>query len=368
MLPKLENSVSDPNLIEIFLKLKKGEALSFEDGLYLYETEDIFGLATIANSWCESKNGKYAYFVVNRHINPTNYCVNRCAFCAFSKEKGDEGGYELSLDEILKKAEEAVVQGARELHIVGGLHPDWPFEYYVNIIKALKKNFPKVHIKAYTAVEIEYFSKISGKSIREVLLELKEAGLDSIPGGGAEIFNEDIRHVLCPEKTSSETWLRIHEVAHSIGIKTNCTMLYGHIETLEDRISHLIMLRELQERTGGFQAFIPLSFHPANTKIEAVPSTGIEDLKTVAVCRLVFHNVPHVKAYWIMLGVGIAQLALLFGADDIEGTVYEEKITHSAGADSPQGLSKSELIRLIKDVGKIPVERDALYNRIKIYD
>ena len=360
--------VEDRKLLDILEKLLAGQELSFENGLYLYKTEDIFGLAYIANFWAERINGKFVHFVVNRHINPTNYCINRCHFCAYSKRPGEEGGYELSIDEIIKKAEEAVIEGARELHIVGGLHPQWEYERYVEIIRTLKNRFPHVHLKAYTAVEIEHFSRISGKSVEEVLKELKEAGLSSMPGGGAEIFNENIRKKLCPQKTSSEKWLAIHRTAHMLGIKTNCTMLYGHIESLEDRIEHLIRLRELQKETGGFQAFIPLSFHPENTKIKADGTTGMDDLKTIAVSRLMLHNIPHIKAYWIMLGEGIAQMALLFGADDLEGTVYEEKITHSAGATSPQALSKSMLIKLIKDVGKIPVERDALYNRLKIYE
>ncbi|NPA15080.1 MAG: aminofutalosine synthase MqnE [Deferribacteres bacterium] len=367
-LQRLESLVSDKNLVELYEKLERGFPLSLEDGLYLYETDDIFGLAAIANRWCERLNGNFVFFVVNRHINPTNYCVNRCAFCAFSKTRGEPGGYELTLSEILDKAKEAASEGAREFHIVGGLHPDWPYEYYIEIVRLLKENFPHIHIKAYTAVEIDYFSRISGKSVEDVLAELKNAGLDSMPGGGAEIFNEEIRKVLCPEKISSERWLEIHRTAHKLGIKTNCTMLYGHLESLKDRVEHLIALRKLQEETGGFQAFVPLSFHPENTAVCVEPATGVDDLKTIAVSRLVLHNVPHIKAYWIMLGEGIAQLALLFGADDLEGTVYEEKITHSAGATSPQGLTKKRLLKMIKDVGKIPVERDALYNRIRVYE
>jgi len=312
-------------------------------------------------------NGPYAFFVVNRHINPTNLCVNQCRFCAFFRREGEEGAYQLSLDEILAKAQEAVEQGARELHIVGGLHPTWPFEYYLEMVRELKNAFPRVHIKAFTAVEVEHMARLSGLEIEEVLSRLREAGLDSMPGGGAEVFSRRIREALCPKKTSSEDWLEIHKKAHRLGIKTNCTLLYGHMETLQERVEHLIRLRQAQEEAPGFQAFIPLAFHPENTPIPARGTTGVDDLKTIAVARLVLHNIPHIKAYWVMLGEKTAQVALAFGADDLEGTVVEEKITHMAGATSPQFISKKRLIGLIRKAGKIPVERDALYNRLRVY-
>ena len=359
--------ISDKRLRQIWDKLQAGEPLGFDDGLYLFTTGDLHGLGYMADSYARKLHGDRVYFVVNRHINPTNYCVNRCAFCAFSKTKGREEGYEYTIKEMLEKASEAVAEGAKELHIVSGLHPEWPFEYYLKIVRTLKSAYPNVHIKAYTAVEIEHFSRISGKSVKEVLSLLKEAGLDSMPGGGAEILNDRVRSLLCPEKTSWQRWLEIHRCAHELGIKTNCTMLYGHVETIEERVEHLLKLRELQSETGGFQAFIPLAFHPENTKVKVEPVTGIDSLRTVAASRLIFHNVPHVKAYWVMLGEGLAQIALLFGASDLEGTVYEEKITHAAGATSPQGLSKERLLRLIRAVGKVPVERDALYNVVRVY-
>ena len=312
-------------------------------------------------------NGPYAFFVVNRHINPTNLCVNQCRFCAFFRREGEEGAYQLSLDEILAKAQEAVEQGARELHIVGGLHPTWPFEYYLEMVRELKNAFPRVHIKAFTAVEVEHMARLSGLEIEEVLSRLREAGLDSMPGGGAEVFSRRVREALCPKKTSSEDWLKIHKKAHRLGIKTNCTLLYGHMETLQERVEHLIRLRQAQEEAPGFQAFIPLAFHPENTPIPARGTTGVDDLKTIAVARLVLHNIPHIKAYWVMLGEKTAQVALAFGADDLEGTVVEEKITHMAGATSPQFISKKRLIGLIRKAGKIPVERDALYNRLRVY-
>ncbi len=359
--------VEDQKLTEILERLMKGTPPSFEEGLMLYRTQDLLGLGYVANTYAEHLHGKRVFFVVNRHINPTNYCVNKCAFCAFSRSPGDEGGYQYSIEEMLQKAQRAVEEGARELHIVSGLHPQWSYEYYLEIVRQLKYHFPHVHIKAYTAVEIEHFSRISGKSVEEVLSELKEAGLDSMPGGGAEILNSRVREKLCPQKTSWQMWLKIHETAHRLGIKTNCTMLFGHIESIEERLEHLIKLRELQERTGGFQAFIPLVFHPKNTKIKVKKTTGVDILKTIAVSRLMLYNIPHVKAYWVMLGEGIAQIALNFGASDLEGTVFEEKITHAAGAESPQGLTKSRILKLIRDAGKIPVERDALYNTVRVY-
>ncbi len=312
-------------------------------------------------------NGPYAFFVVNRHINPTNLCVNQCRFCAFYRKEGDKGAYELSLQDILKKAREAVEQGTRELHIVGGLHPRWPFSYYLEIVKELKKAWPRVHIKAFTAVEIEHMARISGLSTEEVLIQLKEAGLDSMPGGGAEVFSPQVREALCPKKISSQDWLEIHKKAHRLGIKTNCTLLYGHIETLEERVEHLIRLREAQEEAPGFLAFIPLAFHPENTPIPVKGTTGIDDLKTMAIARLLLHNIPHIKAYWVMLGERTAQVALTFGADDLEGTVIEERITHMAGATSPQSIPKKRLVNLIRKAGRTPVERDALYNHLRVY-
>ena len=312
-------------------------------------------------------NGPYAFFVVNRHINPTNLCVNQCRFCAFYRKEGDKGAYELSIQDILKKAEEAVQQGARELHIVGGLHPRWPFSYYLRIVRELKEAWPWVHIKAFTAVEVEHMARISGLPVEDVLIQLKEAGLDSMPGGGAEVFSARVRKALCPKKTSSRDWLEIHKKAHRLGIKTNCTLLYGHIETPEERVEHLIRLREAQDEAPGFLAFIPLAFHPENTPIPAKGTTGIDDLKTVAVARLMLNNIPHIKAYWVMLGEKTAQVALTFGADDLEGTVVEEKITHMAGATSPQTIPKKRLVNLIRKAGKIPVERDALYNHLRVY-
>jgi aminodeoxyfutalosine synthase len=364
-----------------------GKRLTPADALTLYESDDIFTIGRLANHVAFSKNGNNAYFIRNHHINPTNICVNRCKFCAFSRSKGEKGAYELSIREIVKKlraksteviSQESGVRKERpspiphppspftEVHIVGGLHPDWSFDYYIELLKTIKKTFPDLHIKAFTAVEIDYFAKISGLSLKKTLLSLKDADLETMPGGGAEILTSQIRHRICPEKITGRRWLKIMEIAHDAGIKTNATMLYGHLENYKHRIEHMLKLRNLQDKTGGFQAFIPLAFHPMNTKIEGAQYTsGIDDLKTVAISRLFLDNFPHIKAYWIMLGEKIAQLALMFGADDLDGTIIEEKITHSAGGLSGVALTKSQLINMIEKAGKVPVERDSFYRSIQ---
>ncbi len=347
-------------------KAVSGERLNREEALALFQSDDLHRIGMAANRVCEKHNQNRVYFVVNRHINPTNICINRCQFCAFSRSKGEEGAYELTIEEILQKIHEAP-DDLKELHIVGGLHPNWPFEHYLRMIETIKKEFPHVHIKAFTAVEIDYLSKISGLSLRETLIRLKEHGLDAMPGGGAEIFNKEVRGRLCPEKISGSRWLEVHKTAHEVGIKTNATMLYGHIESYADRVDHLLELRQLQDSTGGFQAFIPLSYHPENTEMGGQYPSGIDDLKTIAISRLVLDNFTHIKAYWIMLGEKLSQIALLFGADDLDGTVVEEHITHSAGGKTSSGITKQELIHMIKRAGKTPIERDALYNTVKLY-
>ncbi len=348
-------------------KVLSGKRLTQEDAIMLFETDDIFTLGKLASYVSKKRNGNKVYFVKNIHINPTNICVNRCRFCAFSKSKGEKGAYELGIDKIINKIQKSNFknQNLCEIHIVGGLHPDWPSEHYIEMISTIKKTFPKIHIKAFTATEIEYFSRISRKNINDVLTELKQNGLDTMPGGGAEIFDNEIRNKLCPEKLSGKGWLDVMETAHNLGIKTNATMLYGHIENYEQRVDHLMKLRELQDKTKGFQAFVPLAYHPKNTDIGGSYSSGIDDLKTIAVSRLVLDNFPHIKAYWIMLGEKLSQLALLFGADDIDGTITEEKITHSAGALSSKSMNADELKNLIKKAGKIPIERDAFYKAVK---
>src|SRR4030043_136824 len=364
-----ERKMSKNNLSEIGEKVEKGIRLSKSDALTLINSNDIISIGQFASMVKERKTGNYAYFNVNRHINLTNICISRCKFCAFSRDKTDADAYTMTIHEVLDKAQQTRHLGITEFHIVSGLHPDLPFDFYLEVIALLKKTMPKVHIQAFTAVEIGYFSKISNLSIKDVLMRLKEAGLGSLPGGGAEILNSRIREAVCPGKANAEKWLEIMKTAHNLGIKSNATMLYGHIETFEERIDHLLSLRKLQDETGGFQSFIPLPFHPQNTQLTGFKKPiAFENLKMLAVSRLVLDNFPHIKAFWIMLGLKVAQLSLLFGVDDLDGTVVEEKITHSAGAETEQSISREELLELIRATGQVPVERDTLYNVLRIYD
>ncbi len=353
---------------EISEKVDKNIRLTKEDSAALMESNDILSIARLADKVRKKKSGDYVFFNVNRHINLTNICVSRCKFCAFSRDKGDADAYAMSLDEVEKIARSAMDIGITEFHIVSGLHPDFPFQYYVDVLSCLKNLMPEVHIQAFTAVEIAYFSKISGLSIKEVLTTLKNSGLGSLPGGGAEILNHRVREAVCSKKATADEWLEVMRTAHSLGLKSNATMLFGHIETIEERIDHLLRLRELQDETSGFQSFIPLPFHPQNTQLTQYKKpSAFESLKMLAVSRLVLDNFPHIKAFWIMLGLKVAQLSLLFGVDDLDGTVVEEKITHAAGAETEQSITKEELLQLIYEAGRIPVERDTLYNFIKIY-
>ena len=353
----------------ISTKVRAGQRISADEAQFLFASNDLLAIGELAARVNERKNGRNVYFNVNRHINPTNICINRCAFCAFSRTAGDEGAYTLALDEICRRAKEAEGEGATEVHMVGGLHPDLAFEFYEEALAAIRKIAPALHIKAFTAVEIEYFSRISGLSIEQVLQRLKSAGLGSMPGGGAEILVEEVRQKICPEKISGAHWLEIIRLAHLSGLKTNATMLYGHLETAADRVAHMEMLRTLQDETGGFQAFIPLAFQPENSdlKLDIKGTSGLDDLKTLAIARIFLDNFDHIKAYWIMLGEKIAQVSLAFGVNDLDGTVVEEKIGHDAGAQSPQSLTKEGIIRLIKKAGKTPVERDTLYHPIRSY-
>lgn len=356
------------SLREIGAKVENGIRLSRDEAFTLMHSNDIISLGQLASKVKERKTGNYAYFNVNRHINLTNICVSRCKFCAFSRDKTDHDAYTMTIEEVLEAAQSARHLGITELHIVSGLHPDLPFDYYLEVISCLKKAMPQIHIQAFTAVEISYFSKISNLPVQEVLVRLKEAGLGSLPGGGAEILNSRIREAVCPKKASAKDWLDIMRTSHNLGIKSNATMLYGHIETPEERIDHLLALRSLQDETGGFQSFIPLPFHPQNTQLTDIKKpTAFENLRMLAVSRLVLDNFPHIKAFWIMLGLKVAQLSLLFGVDDLDGTVVEEKITHAAGAETDQSISREELLDLIFSTGRVPVERDTLYNVIKVY-
>jgi aminodeoxyfutalosine synthase len=355
------------NIDKIKEKVLSNKRLTRKDGIELFKSNDLLSLGRMATHVAQKKNGNRVHFVRNKHINPTNICVNRCKFCAFSRSKGEPGAYEMTIEDILNKARSAE-KGVRELHIVSGLHPDLPFEWYLDMLRALKKEFPKMHLKAFTAVEIDYLKKLSGLSLEKTLLKLKEAGLGSLPGGGAEIFDTTVRNTLCAEKISGARWLQVIKTAHKVGLKTNATMLYGHIETYEHRIDHLLKLRELQDKTNGFQAFIPLSFHSQNTEIKkSAYTTGFDDLKTLAISRLMLDNFDHIKAYWVMLGEKIAQVSLNFGVDDLDGTVVEERITKAAGGTTDGSMTKDDIVYLIRQAGKAPVERDTVYNVVKVW-
>ena len=360
--------ITDANLNSIHDKVQAEERLSFDDGVALYESPDITGVGYLANIIRERQNSNFAYYNLNQHIDYSNVCIlhARCHFCAFARKNiQTEGAWEMSVDEFLDKAMYSIDHGCTEIHSVGGLHPKLPFEYYLEMLRGLKKRMPHVHLKFFTAVEIHHFSRIFKMSIEDVLIALREAGLDSLPGGGAEIFAEGTREKICPGKLSAEGWLEVHDIAHRLDIPTNATMLYGHLETVEDRVDHLIRLRTQQDISGGFVTFIPLAFHPANTRMAYLPSTsGLTDLQNIAVSRLILDNIPHIKAYWIMIGLNTAQVSLSYGADDIDGTVTEEKITHMAGAVTPEAITVAEITRLIREAGRIPIERDTLYNEI----
>jgi aminodeoxyfutalosine synthase len=358
------------SLATITAKVHDNRRLSEEEALFLFDYPDLLAIGELAALANERKNGQRVFFNVNRHLNYTNICVNRCRFCAFSKTVDEPGAYSYDLDEIRARAQEAVRQGATELHIVGGLHPDLPFGFYLEMLATLRATAPDLHLKAFTAVEIDYLARLAGLSVAETLARLKDAGLGSLPGGGAEILCKEVRDRLCPEKISGERWIEVMREVHRAGLKSNATMLYGHIETYGDRIDHMRCLRELQDETNGFQVFIPLAFQRENNPLGHLKnplSSGVDDLKTLAVARLYLDNFANVKAYWVMLGEKIAQVSLAFGVNDLDGTVVEEKIGHDAGADSPQAMAKDDIVSLIRKAGRQPVERDTLYKVLRSY-
>ncbi len=347
-------------------KVEAGKRLSFEDGMALEASNDLFALGSMADLVRERYNGNFTYYNVNTHINPTNVCVYTCDFCAFRADLGEARAYVMERDQIVERARQASDRGATELHIVGGLHNKLPFDYYVDVVRWIKETAPEIHIKAYTAVEIEWFCKITRRSVEQVIKDLIDAGLGSLPGGGAEIFHPEVREQICGAKASTESWLNVHRTAHRLGLHSNATMLYGHIDKPHHRIDHLVRLRELQDETGGFQTFIPLAFHPDNSQMANIPKpSGLMDLKVMAISRLMLDNFPHIKAYWVMLGLKTAQIALSFGADDLDGTVVHEKIYHEAGAQTPQEATVAEIRRLIAEAGRVPIERDTLYRRVE---
>lgn len=352
------------NFNTISEKIHARERLSVDDALFLYHSNNLLTIGKLAAMVNQRLNGDTVYYNINRHINPTNICVNNCTFCAFSRTAKAADAYTFKEEEMVQRAVDAAKQGATEVHLVGGLHPDLPFEFYLSLLRAITKAAPGLHIKAFTAVEIDWFARISNQPVQLVLEQLMDAGLGSMPGGGAEILVEEVRQQICPEKISGHRWLEVHRIAHQSGLKTNSTMLYGHLESFADRVRHMELIRELQDETGGFQVFIPLAWQPENSplKLDTKGTSGIDDLKTLAIARLFLDNIQHLKAYWVMLGEKIAQVSLAFGVDDLDGTVVEEKIGHNAGASSPQSLSRERITNLIRKAGKIPVERDTLYN------
>lgn len=364
---------TDPRLVPIAEKVVAGERLSPEDGVTLFETKDLLAVGAMADLANRRKNGDRVFFVANQHINPTNVCILRatCTFCSYARRPKEEGAYTMSLEQAWGEAAVARDTPVREFHIVGGLHPKLPLSYYEELIRGLKERHPGVEIKALTAVEIAHLARIEKTSYEDVLVRLRAAGLDSMPGGGAEVFSKGVRATIAERKLAAEEWLEVHRTAHRLEIPTNCTMLYGHVETYQDRIEHLLMLRDLQDETRGFLTYIPLAYHPDHNELGAqlgrlgTATTGFEDLKNLAVGRLFLDNFDHIKTHWIMNTAKVSQIALHFGVDDLEGTVVRERIYHEAGASTPQGMTFPEIVRLIKDAGKRPMERDALYQPIR---
>ncbi|HEX9203680.1 MAG TPA: aminofutalosine synthase MqnE [Vicinamibacteria bacterium] len=355
----------DTALENVREKVLRGRRLGFEDGVALYKTHDLLGVGALANHVREQRHGDAGYFVWNTHLNHTNVCVATCDFCAFAAKKGEERAYTMGLDEVFKNVA-GLPKPVREVHIVGGLDPDLPWSYFLEMMRGIKRVRPDIHVKAFTAVEIFFFHRLYRMSVEKVLAELKEAGLDSLPGGGAEIFAKETRDKIIRGKADADQWLAVMREAHRQGIPTNATMLYGHIESVEDRVDHLLRLRGLQDETGGFMTYIPLAFQPWEAPALKLPeTTGFEDLKAIAVGRLLLDNFPHVKSYWIMIGPRLAQVGLSFGADDLDGTVTEEKIAHDAGAPTAQSMTVHELCRLIREAGRRPIERDTVFNVVK---
>src|SRR5579862_160106 len=362
----MPTNFEDSRLLPIRDKVEAGARLSYEDGVALYRSSDLLALGYMANIVRERLHGDVTYFNVNRHINPTDVCVAQCRLCAFGKQKKDPTAYTMSLDQVWEVAGKGWNEQITEFHIVGGLHPELNLDWFCQMLRGLKERYPQIHLKAFTMVEIGYFARREKISVREVLQRLRNAGMDSMPGGGAEVFSERVRRIICDHKLTGDEWIETARIAHELGVHSNCTMLYGHIENEEDRVDHLVRLRALQDDTNGFVTFIPLAFHPENTALSHIAkTTGFDDLKNIAIARLMLDNVPHIKAYWVMMTPAIAQIALRFGADDIDGTVVEEKIYHDAGSTVTQSLRRTDLLRLIRLAGRTPVERDTLYRPVQ---
>ncbi|MDP1572046.1 MAG: aminofutalosine synthase MqnE [Vicinamibacterales bacterium] len=363
----MQSRLAAAGLLEIHEKREAGVRLDFDDARRLFEA-DLLAVGWLANRERERRHGDRTYFNYNLRLEATNVCTASCLFCSFARlMPGDDGAYTLTVEQVLARLREKADQPLTEIHIVNGLHPELPFSYYTDLLRGLKAIRPDIHLKCFTAVEIAYFSDLYGMTDEQVLVELRAAGLDSLPGGGAEIFAERVRRKICHDKCGTERYLDIHRTAHRLGMRTNVTMLYGHIETVDERIDHMMRVRDLQDETGGFQAFIPLAFHPDNNQMRKLPAPAATDtLRVHAIARLVLDNVDHIKAYWISSGVEVAQTALWFGADDLDGTVQEETIYHMAGSRTPTALSTAEIEQLIRDAGRSPIERDTLYNVVRI--
>ncbi len=354
-------------LADVAARALAGERLDAQDGARLFAAEDLSLVAALAGTLRRRRHGDRAFFNVNQHLNYTNICRSRCRFCAFHRLEGQAGAYCLTPEQAADEVRRRLAEPITEVHMVGGVHPSLPYGYYLDLLRAVKAARPGVHLKAFTMVEIDEMVRLAGKTPAEVYAELKEAGLDSLPGGGAEIFAARVRRELFPRKIGAERWLELARAAHAAGLRTNCTMLYGHIETPAERVDHLLRLRALQDETGGFQTFVPLAFHPENTALAHLKGpTAHDSLRIVAVARLLLDNIPHIKAYWVMLGIPAAQAALSCGADDLDGTLVEERIGHDAGAATPRALARAELVRLIAEAGFQAVERDTLYNVVRV--
>lgn len=371
----IKSSLRRSGLDGVYQKVMDHERLSFDDGMRLFETKDLTPVGYLANLVRERLHGDRSFFVRNRQLNPTNICEYSCMFCSFYRREGEDGGYTMTMEEIAQRVRDGVRHGIQEIHITSGLHPNLPFRYYTDMLRTIKSVAPDLHIKGFTAVEIEYYAHHYDMTVRQVLQSLIDAGLEAMPGGGAEIFADRVRKKICDEKSTAEGWLAVHAAAHELGLMTNATLLYGHIERYDERVDHLLRLRDLQDqslaagRPGSFSTFIPLKYQHENNRLKKLPDVGaFEDLKMVAVPRLILDNFPNVKAYWVVIGKRLAQMALSYGANEIEGTIQEERIMSMAGTDSAHGMTETELVKLIRDAGRIPIERDALYNVVRTHE
>lgn len=356
-------------LRDIYGKVAEGQRISEAEALRLFQSKDLHAVGAIADLACRRKNGHRASYIINRYINYSNYCILSCQFCAFARKKRDADGFQLTVEQIVEKAREAVALGITELHIVGGLHPSLPFAFYVDMLRALRALDSRLQLKCFTAIEILHLAWLAKKSVKETLVELRAAGLDSLTGGGAEIFRKEIRSAIAKGKESAEEYLDVHRTWHTLGGRSTCTMLYGHVESLEDRVDHLRQLRALQDETRGFTGFVPLPYQPENNRIPIkTPPTGFDTLRTIAVSRIYLDNIDHITAYWVGMGLKLAQVALSYGADDLHGTIVEEHIFHMAGAKSPQAQTEAEMVKAIRETGRVPVQRNTFYEPVKVWD